>query len=284
MNRPLPSHGTPYRYGGARNGSWAPCRCTACRRAHYRYTIERQLAQAHGTPFLTPAEPVIEHLNTLIASKMSSDLIARRAGVSHSTVRRLLEGINLHCRRRIAEQILSVKPGDFDNTATRPAIGSQRRVRALYVVGHGPKIISPAADVSVAYVAHLAAGRFPTTTARAADGIAKAYRLLVQTPGDSYKAKASAGRGRWHGPLAWDSHTIDDPDALPDVDEGVVIELKRDALAAIRRDEILHLARFGVSPDEIHRRLHGEVGLSHIQHIVHTLRHGPRDRIQKDAA
>jgi hypothetical protein len=74
---------------------------------------------------------------------------------------------------------------------------------------------------------------------------------------------------------------IDDPDFDPTKAEQ---PLKRNELAEMRRDEIVHLARFGYSPEHIRMRLDGEVSLSHIREVIRTIHAGPRDRSTKAAA
>jgi AraC-like DNA-binding protein len=92
-------------------------------------------------------------------------------------------------------------------------------------------------------------------------------------PGSALKTRNKARREGWPDPLWWeDMGHIDDPDFDPAA--AVERELNRDELAALRRQEIAHLAAFGIPEHEIAQRL----GMS--PHYVHDL---IRDRLSTAA-
>lgn len=246
--RPLPDHGTQYRYKGARNGSWPPCRCNACLRAHTQSCTKRTLAHLAGQPPLYPGAPLRQHIQTLQEAGMSYALIARRAHVAKSTVSYLHRQLTQSCQRDKALRILSVTPGDFDAVAERPADGTTRRIRALYAIGHNHETVAAASGLHSATISHLANGRYRTVCGSTAAAVTAAYKALSTRPGTSTKARARAVTEGWHGPLAWGSD-IDNPDAQPDTDGiGYQPPPKRDDL---RTKEIEHLAGFGFSADTI---------------------------------
>jgi hypothetical protein len=217
--KPLPAHGTQTRYKGAKNGSYPPCKCDLCVRAHTNACKRRALAHLAGVPPLYPAEPLRAHVQTLEDAGMSRDLIARRATVSHATISYLMRGLGKAVRREKALRILAVQAGDFDALAERPAAGSMRRVRAMYWMGHSPLAISAASGIGENTISNIANGHQEIVQTPTALAIAAAYRALSVRQGSSYKARKRARDLGWHGPMAWDSD-IDDPNAVPDTDTG----------------------------------------------------------------
>ncbi len=247
--RKIPDHGTQSRYRGPRDKSWDPCRCDACTFAHSRACKARSLAHLAGTPPLYPGAPLRQHIQTLTDAGMSWELIARRAPVSHGTIRYLMRGLTNNCRRAQALRILAVRPGHFDPHAERPALGSMRRIRALYAIGHNPQSISEASGIGASTISNIANGHQEIVKPATAAAIHTTYRNLRTKAGTSDAARRRARRNGWHGPLAWDGN-IDDPAAVPDTTgagwDGAA--RKRDDLRTL---EIQHLAGFGYSAHTI---------------------------------
>ena len=245
----MPEHGTESRYKGARNGAWAACRCITCVSGHTRLCTLRQLAHLAGTPPLYPAGPLVQHIQLLIDGGMSQDLIARRAEVSHTTVRYLMRGLTKSTRREKALRILAVAPGDFDRAADRPAAGTIRRIRAMYSLGHNPQAISAAAGgLAASSISAYANGHYAIAKGPTAAAIAAAYKTLSVRQGASAKARGRARRMGWHGPLAWGAD-IDNPAAVPDLD-GTEAEAPR-VRDDLRTEEIRFLAGFGLAAEVI---------------------------------
>lgn len=249
----IPSHGTQSRYKGARNGAWSPCRCAPCKAAHNRAGQLRALAHLSGQPPLYPAGPLVQHIAQLQASGMSISLIARRANVSAATISYVVRGLTKNCQRDKALRILAVRPRDFDAAAERPIIGSQRRVRALYAIGHNPRTIGQAAGLCEATISHLANGRYQQIDGPSAEGIRAAYRRLAWVSGSSRKAKSRARQMGWPGPLAWDGD-MDDPTVQPDTADSYR-PLLRNGRDSMRRAEIAHLLSLGESVSSIARQM-----------------------------
>lgn len=211
----LPKHGTLYRYQGPNNGSWEPCRCTKCISFHSRACKARWVERVSGNPPSAPTGPVAAHIKTLLATGMSYSLIASRAGVARNTVSRIDLGEAKFLHRGSAQRILSVRPGDFDNTAIRPATGTIRRVQALYAIGHGARSISDASGIPQGTVSCIANGHWATVGGTMATTIQQAYQQLAHTPGTGAKAKHRAQKLGWLGPTWWDDDELDDPDFTP---------------------------------------------------------------------
>ncbi|MFF7184665.1 hypothetical protein ACFZAR_05400 [Streptomyces sp. NPDC008222] len=282
--KPLPPHGTEYRYRGPKNGAWPGCRCPKCTHANQRAGKVRRLAHLRDEGPLCPGGPIVEHIEKLHDSGMSYALIARRAQVADATITYLVRGITKNCKRDKALRILAVQPADFDRSAQRPAFMSMRRLRALYAIGHNPQAIGAAADLDPSTISHVANGRYQLVEAATDLGVRKAYTKLSTTPGSSTKAKRRAASEGWNGPLAWND--IDDPNEQP---EAVADrELNFHQRAQLRREEIIHLAWHGDTPEQIHARLNDggdEISISTVRQIVQEWRTGvKRDRKQQEKA
>lgn len=253
--KPLPPHGSDARYKGNRTGTRPPCRCPKCTRGHRLADTQRELRRLRGERNLVPVAEVLPHILKLRASGMSQTMIAREAGISQAVISYITTGRNKTCQTEKARRILAVQPHRFDGNAERPAIGSIRRVRALYSLGHSRAEISALSGLSVASISLLAEARWKVVDNLAATALAAAYRQLMYTRGTNWKNERRARAEGWHGPLAWDGAAIDDPNAQPETEQADDLTAKRNDLAALRRAEIEHLAAFNLPIHEIAERL-----------------------------
>lgn len=248
----LPPHGTPYRYRG-RTGAWPGCRCQPCTRAHSRACKQRELARLSGNPPLYPGDPVIAHVKALNAVGMSNDLVARQAGVSPNLLSGLMRGLTQSCQRKTALRLLAVQPGDFDEIAEVPCTGSSRRLQALYAMGHSQRAIAEATGLCESSVSHIANAKTRKVDASTVAAVSRAYEQLAGTSGSSATARRRARSMGWRDPLWWeDMGHIDDPTFDPDTAER---PLNKQEQGALRASEILHLASFGATSEEIATRL-----------------------------
>ncbi|NUQ95350.1 MAG: LacI family DNA-binding transcriptional regulator [Streptomyces sp.] len=277
MSRPLPAHGTLSRY------KYHRCRCLTCCDGWRDYSRNTRRQQAYGRwePLVDPA-PVRAHVEALQAAGLGLHRIAELAGVAQSTVSRLLYGKNgrppqQKMQRAKAERILAVQvcPDAHANGAMIDATGSRRRIQALVALGWTHRALAPHIGVHPMYV-----GDFTTNTlvtAVHARTVAAVYNQLWNkdplqhgvTKGGAKRSRNLAARRGWPPPLAWDDETIDDPTAEP-ASPAAETELNRDELAALRRDEISHLAGYGLPPEEIAARL--SVGVSTVTGILREQR------------
>jgi uncharacterized protein YerC len=269
MNRKLPAHGTLYRYNGPKSGEWPACRCRKCVAFHSRACTLREIARLKGEPPLYPAAPLVEHINRLLDSGMTYRLIASRAGVARGTVSYLVRGISKGCHRAKALRILAVQPGDFDEVAERSVLGSERRVRALYAIGHGAMAIAAAAGLDATTVSYIANGHWNTINGRTAAAIRQAYRQLAWKPGTSAPAKRRALRGGWDHPLAWDGD-MDDPATQPEACESTALK------PVSKRPDVEHLLRAGEAADVVRART--GASRSYVRQIAAELDGRPRIR------
>jgi hypothetical protein len=100
-----------------------------------------------------------------------------------------------------------------------------------------------------------------------------AYHALAGHPGTSVRSLRRARLEGWAPPAAWDDETIDDPNGAPDFGDSVLNFHER---AALRREEIIHLAWHGDTPEQIFNRLNEEVSISTVRAVIHEWRTGQK--------
>lgn len=272
MARPIPPHGSEARYQGATTRPG--CRCRTCIDGWTRAGQKRLLARLAGRPATVAAQPVTWHIALLHASDMTTGQIAAASGVDASTVRDHARGALARIRRTTAEKILAVQPHHQAAVGHVPSLASIRRCRALYAAGHAPAAIAAAhPKLQLRSVEYILQGVRRFVSVANHNAIAEVYKQLATMPGSSDRARARAAVEGWAGPAYWDEEDFDNPHFDPAT---AGRELSRNELAAVRREEIEHLARFGFTPEVIHQRLGGEVALSTVRAIVRELQTGQR--------
>lgn len=259
------------------------CRRPECVDANKRYCKKYSAVAIRG-PIRLSAEPLARHLDMLSEQGFSHTQMASAAGPGRHTGEisklRLRQQTTVHpdvARAYFRINLAGVRPA----LATVDATGTIRRGQALCVIGHPVYQIASAIPMSKNILGVYLETGVATVKVPVAEGMAAAYHDMSRRPGNSLKIRRAAARNGWHGPLAWDGNAIDDPEAQPesDVDE---VALKRDELGAIRRAEIGHLDRFGLSEHEIARRL--GMNTAYVRDIVRELHGMPaRDRIKAAA-
>lgn len=133
---------------------------------------------------------------------------------------------------------------------TKPFVdptGTTRRLQALAALGHSGTALAAELGVARQRILEIRNTRLQIRRETAAQ-IADLYDRLSMTPGDSEVTKGRAAAKGWAPPLAWDDEAIDDPAAQPVTAEGR-------SRGRVDLDDVKHLERFGVSRDEIARRM-----------------------------
>ncbi|MFD4547213.1 hypothetical protein [Streptomyces sp. NPDC058466] len=277
--RPLPPHGSEARYQGAlgRPG----CRCATCLNGWTRAGQERLLAHLAGQPpKISPAE-VTAHINTLTRAGMSLSCIARAADVSRDTVTEHARGQHQFIRRSRADRILAVRPEHADANSYVPALGSRRRIQALYVAGHGSyKIARYTDDLSPRAIDYILDGTRVMVTIATRNTLADAYRTLANQTVKNPRTQNRAAKAGWPGPGYWDDDEFENPDFTPVAG----IEFKRNDTAELRREEIIHFAWHGDTPEQILARLNNEVSIATVRSIVQEWRTGQKRQRKQVAA
>lgn len=275
IHTPLPPHGTPAR-GTGRPGQGIPgCKCQPCRSAKVKADALRALANLSGRPVRVPTAPAAAHLRALLGAGMGWPRITRAAHCSTCTISRLLNGQEL-VRRSVSDRILAVKYRPAPGRIVE-AVGTLRRIQALMAIGHTRAGIGEEADVDASVITDILGGA-PNVRGMTADRIAGAYDWLAhQPPATSRESASTASRNRaarqgWRDPQWWeDMGDIDDAAFDPDVADRAP---GRNELGAARRAEVEHLASFGLSIDEIDKRV--DLAESSIRAIVRELQTGRR--------
>lgn len=187
------------------------CRCYVCAAARSDYDRRRTMAITAGT-WRVDADVVREHIGVLGAQGMGYKRVAVVAGVSRSTVRRIVYGSGGRpapptTRHDIAVKLLEVEV-DLGPAALVDARGPVRRIQALAAIGWP---LSTTAE---------ALGRTPSNLGmllgqdkvlrRTADEVAALYEQRSGTAGPSVRARRLAVSRGWVPPLAWNDIDLDE--------------------------------------------------------------------------
>ncbi|MFE7485541.1 hypothetical protein [Streptomyces sp. NPDC057552] len=259
------------------------CRLPECLDANYRYMSRLRLDYQRGSTRRTDAKPVAAHINQLLDAGWTQAQIERATGVGHRTLSplRIDKCVNVHttiARRLLA---LPIGPPPANETDT-DATGTIRRLQALAAIGHSYAAIARRVGIHKDALGVIARGDRTQVRVETAKAVTAVYRHMSRTSGPSARSRFNANRLGWHGPMAWDDTTIDDPSAQPEEDTAEPQALNRDELAALRRVDVEHLDTFGVPVEEIARRL--GMAESTVKGIVKELRAGERRDRSKAAA
>ncbi|MFD5419437.1 helix-turn-helix domain-containing protein [Streptomyces sp. NPDC127069] len=189
---------------------------------------------------------------------MTTNTIARQAGIPEATLRDFVKGRTQRIRRPHALKVMGVTPASLDLLAWHQPLAAERRVRALYAVGHSSEDIAAAAGLARSVVSAIAHGHKTRLSGRTVQAIRNAYPLLAKTTGTSRVALRAARKAGWLGPGYYDDDEIDNPDYEPAVTHTPrYIALAEDCAELERlghtREQIA--ARLGVTRDGLQRAL-----------------------------
>jgi len=223
------------------------CRPGPTNPANARWQAHRRRLIAYGRwqPFVD-AEPVREHLRKVMAEGMPLTGICERLNLPHtSSLQHLMYGRGPYgpghqVRRETAELILAYWPSldDFPDGSRIDPTGTRRRVQALGV--HGWPRHWMARQIGMSESPFKRALNKERVTARIARAVAGLYDEWWNRdpleygllPKSVARVKADAARAGWHGPLAWDDDTIDDPAAVPQTDAPLPVATEGGNVAA----------------------------------------------------
>ncbi|MDH6448249.1 hypothetical protein M2155_000657 [Streptomyces sp. SAI-119] len=286
--RELPPHGSLSRH------KYHKCKCDTCFEGYRAYQRSRHRRKGYGTwePYVD-AEPIRQHLINLREQGISSAQVAAIAGLYTATVNGFLYDLNNNrprkkrATREVAEKILAVT-ADQGMAHLVDSTGTRRRLQALARLGWPMKALGPHIGVNPATVNRLALQAH--VYGRTAKAVTQCYEQLRNqkpeehgvVPGLARRIRNWAEREGWRDPQWWEDYGhIDDPDFDPATAD---TELGVREKAALRREEIIHFAWHGDSPEQILNRLGGEVSISTVRQIVNEWRTGQkRDRKQAAA-
>jgi len=148
-----------------------------------------------------------------------------RLSLARNTFYRIMRGAPI--TRDTERAILAVRPpapvGEIRTLAAVDATGTHRRLQALMWLGWPPGVLEERLGVHLGWIARSVRCRRQVTLVVEARARALYDELWNVRPED---AGVDPGRARsarsvaagFHGPLAWDDDTIDDPQAVPQSD------------------------------------------------------------------
>lgn len=274
-------HGDARRY---RRG----CHCRPCTDAVTAEVRRSRYLCATGRSRVTTPNRAAQHIERLRAAGMPDRDIMTDALIREDVLYRIIrrEGTIL---RTTELRILAVKPRATDLPGSGshvPGLGTARRLRALAADGWTATALGQRCARHKQFIVHLQNQPDSLTVRRwVADYVTRLYTELAHLkPEDHGVAPHIAKRTRdraaakgWVGTAYWDPEDFDDPAAQPSLGR----QLNFHERAALRREEIEHLAWCGHTPEQIRARMGGEVSISTIRQIVHEWRTGAkRDRKQ----
>lgn len=157
-------------------------------------------------------DAVREHLSMLAEAQIATRVIARHAGTTIANIFRIKAGKTDRITADLADRLLAVNALTVSLRGTEKvaAVGTQRRVEALHVLGYPNTWIAAQLGVSGFNVA----GK-KQVTKETADKVAGLYERWRHTPGPSQRTATWAANRGMVGSEFWDADTIDDPSATP---------------------------------------------------------------------
>jgi transcriptional regulator with XRE-family HTH domain len=223
------AHGTRTCYvNGPGPGSGPGCRCEPCSAANREQARLESRLRAYGQwqPYVD-AEPVRQYVCELRASGTGWRRVAELAGLSQSTLSKILYGgpgdrpPAKGVRAETAKAILAVRPSLAPHALT-DATGTHRRVQALVAGGHSQAQL--AGRLSMTRPNFGSMMQRDQVTVETREAVRELYdQLWNQPPAEQdHHSRQAASRARnhaaergWVPPLAWDDDKIDDPAARP---------------------------------------------------------------------
>ncbi|EDY43938.1 helix-turn-helix transcriptional regulator [Streptomyces sp. SPB074] len=167
------------------------------------------------------AADIEAHIRRLQALRWTQEQIARAAGMPRPTVSNILNRrVSVSSARADAIRGIRIRRAPVTTEGWTDPTGSQRRLRALAVLGHTPVVLAGLLDLHVSWLYRVASGEARHISGADALRIAALYQRLVQSPertGDGAdRVRTRAARLGWYGPSAWATVDIDDPACEPD--------------------------------------------------------------------
>lgn len=286
------THHTPPKHG-ERRCYLRGCDRPECRNANRRYCKAYRLRrETTGDVLRVPVAQVAHLVNAWTRQGWSQRQIAEAAGCSDRVIHNILTGTIKGVRPDIAQGILAAKLGESgdEGRSSVDATGTRRRIQALAAAGWPFREIAERAGVH-----ENTPGRVlnrPRIYVGTANAIADVYDQISTLDPQQYgitafaanKTRNHARAQGWPDPTFWEDYGgIDDPDA-PETEPAA----RRGAFAEARHraDEIRHLARYGVPPEEIAARVstpEKTVRVQYVREVIAGTR-GPGWREQQEVA
>ncbi|MEU5043217.1 hypothetical protein [Streptomyces griseorubiginosus] len=203
------------------------CKREECLEARRRKQKRNKLLRTTGRPGMVVPERAAAHLEKFRQAGLQDIEIIAMLPVARNTFYRVMRGEPL---TRISEQKILAVPAppalrEIRTLATVDATGTHRRLKALMSLGWPSRVLARRIGVHEAWISRSFSSRTRVTQAVEArvralyDGYWNVQPELAGVDaGEAEGARAHARAQGWHGPLAWDDDTIDDPKAVPVTD------------------------------------------------------------------
>ncbi|MBF6333526.1 hypothetical protein [Nocardia transvalensis] len=199
-------------------------------------------------PGTVPITDARAHLGGQQKSGRTLDDLAALTALPRPVLSVVLRHDSSNVDAEVARRILAIPVGPLPATETAPALGAQRRLRALAAMGHPPAALATAMKVPEQTVTGLLAALPESRTIPAAlwRAIDATYDELSMTVGPDSALRDRARTDGWVPPLGWDDEEIDDPRARAHSPRAA---LGIDEVAIIRR--VCNDHRVNLSPGEV---------------------------------
>lgn len=217
------------------------CKREECLEARRRKQKRNNLLRTTGRPGTVLAHRAAAHLAKFRQAGFQDPEIIAMLPVGRNTFYRIMRGEPL--TRGTEQKILAVPAPpalrEIRTLAAVDATGTHRRLKALMWLGWPSRVLAQRMGVHEAWTSRSFSSRTRVTQAVEArvrvlyDGWwnVQPERVGVDA-GEAEDTRVYARVQGWHGPLAWDDDTIDDPKALPATDAVEPIATDGENLAA----------------------------------------------------
>lgn len=256
------------------------CRLPGCTEANKRYCKQYRVTRYTNGRRRVDAAPYVAITRRYADAGWSQSEMANLAGCSETVFHDLLHGarrVSASSAARI--DAVPATPPHPGSAAYIDATGAIRRSRALHRIGYEVQDMAAALDLHPDHVSRILRARVSHVLSSTDTNLKAIYVAWQGQPGASVESQRRAERLGWRDPQWWEDYgRIDDPDFDP---AAVADEAGFRERAAIRREEIIHLAWHGETPEQILARLDEEMSISTVRQIVQEWRTGQkRDRKQ----
>lgn len=225
------------------------CRRKACTDANRRYCKAYRAATYRNGPRRIDATPARNVCLALSRDGWSEHQIGAAAGCSEGVIHHLLAGRRATLNPKTAAGIMRACPerSNAPRWTYLDATGTIRRGRALVAMGYQVKDLAQAVGLAHDPLSRILNRDPKSVRAQTARAMTALYGTWSRVPGPSQRSRDYAQTRGWFSPAAWDGD-MDDPTVAPEP------EPAPDPLDRYQVDEVLHLASFGIKPEEIAAR------------------------------
>jgi len=219
-----------------------------------------------GLTYYVDPGPARTHLRNLFNRGAGWNELRAATGCSRCTIYEIVEGHRTRILRDVSQRILAVKLTDVLTPARRvPALGSTRRVRALYAAGHQSIRIAELACLDKSVIKDLASAVPDVVQFATAEAVGRAYQALKDSTGPSTRNINRAKREGWRRPEEWHPDDLDAPDPEPEpelIDQIALQRVLNGKSAELTRAEQMEAARLMTERGDSAEQIGAQLGVS----------------------